>query len=186
MNFAGSFLELNWDVKYKFVLSMRLLGLRGERSAFFAQGHTCGPDISTAVGSGNRSAYACPPPSLPPPLPPPPPPSSPFSGASIYCTLLTLITACFTIRETQILQMSCNAVGDSPGCLIDALQHCGQLTVFESFNASIWHLVPKEAFSSSQEIRLSLMMARLYYNQGRVSANKLLFSAAGLIPFLWH
>ena len=39
--------------------------------------HMCGSDISTAVGSGDRSAYAWPPPPLP--LPPPPPP---FSSSS--------------------------------------------------------------------------------------------------------
>ena len=41
MNFARSFLELNRDVSTNLFVSMRLLVLRGERSAFFAQGHTC-------------------------------------------------------------------------------------------------------------------------------------------------
>ena len=68
---------------------------------------------------------------------------------------------------------------------VNLLSHCSMLLTQNnngSFNASIWPLVPKEVFSSSQETRLSLEMARLYYNQVRICASKLFFSAVGPSP----
>ena len=68
---------------------------------------------------------------------------------------------------------------------LELLRHCSRCltqNANESFHHLLWNLAPKEQFNSSKEIMLAVEMARMYWNQGRFSANMTFLSFAGLNP----
>lgn len=68
--------------------------------------------------------------------------------------------------------------------LLEHCQMCITQNANESFNSLTWSLAPKEVFNSPNEIMLALEMARMYFNQGRLSANMILLPSVGLNPSL--
>ncbi|XP_013404174.1 uncharacterized protein LOC106169300 [Lingula anatina] len=78
----------------------------------------------------------------------------------------------------EVVQPIINELADPvllAGCLRGLTQNQN-----ESFHSTVWTMVPKDSYQSSNAVTLGLYMAVMYFNDGLCSSNEKLFHSAGI------